>query len=61
MLPYERIDEQNDAIADTQLKEFLAPKKPPPKMYIAPNTMKHVADTRAKQDELICDYDRSLG
>jgi hypothetical protein len=61
MLPYERIDEQNDAIADTQLKEFLAPKKPSPKVYIAPNTMKHSAETRQKKDELACDYDRSLG
>jgi hypothetical protein len=61
LLPYERTDEQNDAIAAAQLKEFLAPKKPPPKVYIAPNTMKHFAETRQKKAELACDYDCSLG
>jgi hypothetical protein len=61
MLPYERTGEQKDAIADAQLKEFLALKKPPPKVYIEPNTMKHFTETRQKKSELACDYDRSLG
>ncbi|KAK1686634.1 hypothetical protein QYE76_047482 [Lolium multiflorum] len=61
LLPYEKTDEQTDAVAAAELKAFLAPKKPPPKVYIAPNTMKDFVETRQKKAELACDYDRSLG
>ena len=54
-------DEQNAEVAKAQMKEHFAPKKPPPKLFIAPNTMKHFAETRAKQAELASNYDRSLG
>ena len=43
------------------MKEQFAPKKPPPKLFIAPNTMKHFAETRIKRAELRSDYDRSVG
>jgi hypothetical protein len=61
LLPYEKTDEQTDAVVAADVKAFFAPKKPPPKVYIAPNTMKHFVETRQKKAELACDYDRSLG
>ncbi|KAK1613256.1 hypothetical protein QYE76_036929 [Lolium multiflorum] len=54
-------DEQNNAIVDAELKEHFAPKPPPPKLFIAPHTVRHFAETRAKKAELASDYDRSLG
>jgi hypothetical protein len=53
-------DEQNDAIADAELKDHFAPKPSPPKLFIAPHTVRHFAETRAKKAELASDYDRSL-
>ena len=43
------------------MKTHFAPKKPPPKLFIPPNTVRHFAETRAKKPELASDYDRSLG
>jgi hypothetical protein len=61
LLSYERTDEQNDAIVYAQLKEHFAPKPPPQNMFIAPHTVRHFVETRAKKAELASDYDRSLG
>ncbi|KAK1602634.1 hypothetical protein QYE76_059210 [Lolium multiflorum] len=61
LLPYENTDEQTDAVAAAELKAFLAPKKPAPKLFIASNTIKHFAETRQKKAELSSDYDRFLG
>jgi hypothetical protein len=61
LLPYELTDEQTDEVVKQQMVAHFAPKKPPPKLFIAPNTMKHFAETRAKKAELASDYDRSLG
>jgi hypothetical protein len=43
------------------MKEHFAPKKPQPKLFIPPNTVRHFAETRANQAELATDYDRYLG
>jgi hypothetical protein len=60
MLPYERTDEQSDAISMADMKVHFAPKKPPPKQYIPPHTLRHFAETREKPVELASDYDRSI-
>jgi hypothetical protein len=43
------------------MKAHFSLKKPPLKLFIPPNTMRHFAKTRANQAELATDYDRCLG
>jgi hypothetical protein len=60
-LPYERTPDENFARSQAEVKAHFAPKKPPPKLFIPPNTVRHFAEMRAKQIELATGYDRSLG
>jgi hypothetical protein len=44
------------------VKRHLAPKWPPPKMYIAPRTVKHYVNMleRTSPAEVLDDFDRSI-
>jgi hypothetical protein len=59
-LPYEKTDDELAAISAAEVKHHFAPKRPPPKVYIPPRTVRHFAETRAKSSELASDYDRSI-
>jgi hypothetical protein len=60
-LPYENTDEENFAQSQAEVKAHFSPKKPPPKLFIPPNTVRHFVETRENQVELATDYDHSLG
>jgi hypothetical protein len=42
-LPYKKTDAENLAQSQIEVKTHFAPKKPPPKLFIRPNTVRHFA------------------
>lgn len=61
-LRYELTDEELAREVDADEKRELAPKRAPPKQYIAPRTLKHFVDMleRPRAEHLPSDYDRSI-
>jgi hypothetical protein len=55
-------DEETAIFMAADVKRQLEPKRPPPKQYIPPGTVKHFVDMleRPRLEDLPSDYDRSI-